>query len=103
MQQSTLTDPHLFVEGVKLKPTALRILRVLDEFGAWQTSTFGCTTADLATVTRQKRQVVRARLVELRRLGLIDSGQYRDCVRRGPQRLYAHALTAEGIRRVRND
>ncbi|MEM7625886.1 MAG: hypothetical protein AAF333_09670 [Planctomycetota bacterium] len=88
----------LFVEGLKLRPTGERVLGALADLDG-QPHPFhvvGNTAADLAKHTGLSRHVVRARLTDLRRLGLIESGR----LRRHAD-LHVHVLTGEGVRRHR--
>lgn len=91
-------DALLFVEGLKLRPTGERVLDALLTLDGepHPVHVVGQTAAELAAHTGLSRHVVRARLTELRRLGLVESGR----LRRHAD-LYVHVLTVEGVRRHR--
>lgn len=88
----------LFVEGLKLRPTGERVLVALADLDGepHPIHVVGNTAADLSDHTGLSRHVVRARLTDLRRLGLIESGR----LRRHAD-LHVHVLTVEGVRRHR--
>ncbi|MEO0514751.1 MAG: MarR family transcriptional regulator [Planctomycetota bacterium] len=88
----------LFVEGLKLRPTGERVLHALAELDGepHPIHVNGLTAAELSEHTGLSRHVVRARLTDLRRLGLIESGR----LRRHAD-LHVHVLTIEGVRRHR--
>lgn len=91
----------LFVEGLKMRPTAFRVLQALHELGALPGMTqAGCSGHELAATSGVPLHGVRARLQDLRRLGLVESGEFPVVVPRGTQRQYSHCLTCEGVRRV---
>lgn len=82
-----------------MRPTAERVLCSLASHdGQPAFDPVGNTTEELATFTSLSAHVVRARLCDLRRLGLVESDWYARC-HRGPVR-YAHCLTDNGLRRA---
>lgn len=91
-------DGVLYVEGLKLRPTGERVLQALAELDGEPHPVHieGKTASDLAQHTGLSTHVVRARLTELRRLGLIESGRLRQTAD-----LRVHILTVEGVRRHR--
>lgn len=98
-----LREGELFVEGLKMRPTAERVLAAITLSGATP-SVFqrGATIESIATASGLSRHVVRARLCDLRRLGLVESDRVRLTDRvTDPDRKYAHFLTPEGERRSR--
>ena len=95
----------LFVEGLKMRSTAERVLRALADLGGRpQMFQTGNTTDEIARHTGLDEKVVRARLIDLRRLGLVVS---ENCLLSNlpTERVmrYAHHLTVEGERRARRD
>ncbi len=85
----------LFVEGLRMRPTAERVLVSLSEMdGQPAFYPVGNTIAELAARSGLTAHVVRARLCDLRRLGLVDSDRFGRNVR------YTHCLTDEGLRRA---
>ena len=96
--------PVLFVEGLKLRPTGVKVLQTrpppMTEAQSFQPV---LTIDQIAQWSELTRHVVRARLCELRRLGLVVSGRrwipltptWGGVVR------YGHCLTFEGERRAR--
>lgn len=91
-------DSLLFVEGLKLRPTGEQVLDALLTLDGepHPVHVVGQTAADLAEHTGLSTHVVRARLADLRRLGLVESGR----LRRHAD-LHVHVLTIEGVRRHR--
>lgn len=95
----------LFVEGLKLRPSAVRVLAALHDLpgGVARPRMFqtGGTIAEIVEATGLSAHVVRARLCDLRRLGLVESV---DCTSdgtpKGPTR-YAHYLTVAGVQRAK--
>lgn len=86
--------PCLWVEAVKLRPTALRVLHalaVLERSNSPMSD--GISAQALAEVSKLNPHVVRARLCDLRRLALAASGP----TLRGRS---AHWLTDYGRRRL---
>lgn len=97
-----LKEVQLFVEGLKMRPTAERVLAAITHCGA-KPSVFqmGATIEAIATASGLSKHVVRARLCDLRRLGLVESDRVRITDRvTDPNRKYAHFLTPEGARRI---
>jgi hypothetical protein len=96
------SETCLFIEGLKMRPTAERVLRALGELeGRPDFFQTGPTARELAERTGLDPHVVRARLCDLRRLGLAASGQClvsRTAGERGVR--YAHYPTGEGVRRA---
>lgn len=91
----------LFVEGLKMRPTAFRVLQALHDLGALPGMTqAGCSGQALASSSGVPLHGVRARLQDLRRLGLVESGMFPVVAPCGSQRHYGHCLTCEGVRRV---
>ncbi|MEM1353879.1 MAG: hypothetical protein AAGH88_03245 [Planctomycetota bacterium] len=88
----------LYVEGLKLRPTGEKVLQALAELDGEPHPIHieGKTTSELARHTGLSNHVVRARLTDLRRLGLIASGRLRPM-----GDLHVHVLTIEGVRRHR--
>ena len=104
MRRRVSIDQHpvLFVEGLKLRPTGLRVLRTLPppmtEAQSFQPV---MTTCQIAAWSGLTAHVVRARLCELRRRGLIVSGRQWSPL--GPPSggvEYGHRLSDEGVRRA---
>jgi len=95
--------PVLFVEGLKLRPTGLKVLQTLPP-PVTDAESFQpiLTAAQIAGWSGLTPHVVRARLCELRRRGLVVSG--RRWVPLTPTwggiYRYGHHLTREGARRV---
>ncbi|MGD9691406.1 MAG: hypothetical protein AB7G17_01030 [Phycisphaerales bacterium] len=94
-----ISYPNLFIEGLKLRPTGVRVLRVLpppldDRHNFQQT----LTTAQVAAWSGLTPHVVRARLHELRKHGLIRSAAHPTSITDAAAR-YGHYLTPEGYRR----
>ncbi len=87
---------NLFVEGLKLKPSAERVLAALGDLDGepHPVHNVGNTAVQLAEHTGLSAHVVRARLTELRRLDLIRSGRLRR-----QSDLHVHLLTTHGLRR----
>ena len=85
----------LFVEGLKMRPSAERVLLALSALDG-QPAYYprGNTTEELAAYCGLSAHVVRARLCDLRRLGLVQSDRFGRNIR------YTHCLTDEGMRRV---
>lgn len=97
-----LREAELFVEGLKIRPTAERVLAAITHSGATP-SVFqkGVMIENIATASGLSKHVVRARLCDLRRLGLVESDRVRITDRAtDPNRKYAHFLTPEGARRI---
>jgi hypothetical protein len=97
-----LRDGELFVEGLKMRPTAERVLRAIAQQGGMP-SIFqkGVRVEAIAASTGLSRHVVRARLCDLRRLGLVESDRVRQTVLPTDEnRDYGHFLTREGERWV---
>lgn len=97
-----LREAELFVEGLKMRPTAECVLAAITHCGATP-SVFqkGATIESIAAATGLSCHVVRARLCDLRRLGLVESDRVRITDRAtDPNRKYAHFLTPEGERRI---
>ncbi len=95
-----MMDPNLFIEGVRMRPSAENVLLALAALdGEPHPFPLGNTIADLAGWTGLSRHLVRARLCDLRRLGLVESGTFSGCKRVAPR--YAHALTTAGARRAK--
>jgi len=97
-----LREAELFVEGLKMRPTAERVLAAITHQGATP-SVFqkGVTIECIATASGLSKHVVRARLCDLCRLGLVESDRVRITDRvTDPNRKYAHFLTEAGARRV---
>jgi len=93
--------PELFVGGHKMRPTAERVLAAITHCGATP-SVFqkGATIESIAAMSGLSRHVVRARLCDLRRLGVVESDRVRFTDRRtDAERRYAHLLTPNGARR----
>ena len=88
----------LYVEGLKLRPTAEKVLKALAELDGEPHPVHieGMTAMELARHTGLSTHVIRARLTDLRRLGLIASGRLRP-----KADLHVHVLTVEGVRRHR--
>lgn len=85
----------LFVEGLKMRPSAERVLVTLaTRDGRPAYHPIGNTIEELARHTGLSAHVVRARLCDLRRLGLVESDRF------GRNARYTHCLTDEGLRRV---
>ncbi len=98
-------QPVLFVEGLKMRPTAERVLQALAALdGRPDIFQSGNTATEIAHQCGLTAHVVRARLQDLRRLGLVQSGQ---CLQSSHpterQTWYAHHLTSEGERRFDHD
>lgn len=94
--------PSLFVEGVRMRPTAEKALAAIAAISG-QPGYFqpGVATAVIAAVCGHSEHVVRARLCDLRRLGLVESCKCR--MNDEPSDLsrhYGHMLTSKGARRV---
>jgi len=96
--------PVLFVEGLKLRPTGVKVLKTLPPPMTQAQSFQPVMTIDqIAQWSGLTPHVVRARLCELRRRGLVTSGRrwipltatWGGVVR------YGHCLTFEGERRAR--
>jgi hypothetical protein len=96
------SETCLYVEGLKMRPTAERVLTALKELdGRPEFIQRGNTATEIARHTGLSPHVVRARLCELRRLRLADSGACYISREAGDRRTrYAHHLTVEGARRV---
>ncbi|MEM6260756.1 MAG: hypothetical protein AAGI37_21115 [Planctomycetota bacterium] len=86
------------MEGLKLRPTGERVLHALAELDGEPHPVHieGKTASDLAQYTGLSTHVVRARLADLRRLRLIESGRLRP-----KADVHVHVLTVEGLRRHR--
>lgn len=85
-----------------MRPSAEKVLAALDRLDGrprivYQT---GNTIAQLSLATGLSRHVIRARLQDLRRLGLVESGLCRILQGESTQNLYGHYLTGEGMRRA---
>ncbi|MEM8783467.1 MAG: hypothetical protein AAGE65_11510 [Planctomycetota bacterium] len=87
-----------------MRPSAERVLAALAELDGLPhpVHATGSGTHELADRCGYSRKVVRARLCDLRRLGLVESADEtrpdRQAPRGGARR---HVLTAEGVRRYR--
>ncbi len=96
------TNGCLFVEGLKMRPTAFRVLNALFILGrqpTWYQD--GSTIAEIAATAGLSEHVVRARLQDLRRLGLVESGECRQAPSYDyAANRYGHYLTEKGLRRV---
>lgn len=94
--------PSLFVEGVKMRPTAEKTLAAIAAAaGPPDYHQPGAATAVIAAVCGHSEHVVRARLCDLHRLGLVESGKCRmSAVPSDPTRHYGHSLRPEGARRA---
>jgi hypothetical protein len=100
-----LRDGELFVEGLKMRPTAERVLRTITEQGATP-GVFqkGVSVEAIAASSGLSHHVVRARLCDLRRLGLVESDRVRPTdLPTDDTRVYAHFLTPEGERWIASD
>ncbi|MBX3353002.1 MAG: hypothetical protein KF684_08695 [Phycisphaeraceae bacterium] len=97
-----LKEAELFVEGLKMRPTAERVLAAITHQGATPcVFQKGVTIESIATASGLSKHVVRARLCDLRRLGLVESDRVRITDRvTDPNRKYAHFLTPAGARRI---
>lgn len=96
------SETCLFIEGLKMRPTAERVLQALGELDG-QPDFFqaGPTARELAERTGLDPHVVRARLCDLRRLGLAASGPCLVSRAAAERRTrHAHHLTGEGLRRA---
>lgn len=97
-----LKEAELFVEGIRMRPTAERVLAAITQHGATP-SVFqkGASIESIAATTGLSRHVVRARLCDLRRLGLVESDLVRPSdLPSDRDRVYSHFLTPEGERRA---
>jgi len=97
-----LKEAELFVEGLKMRPTAERVLAAITHCGATP-SVFqmGATIEAIATASGLSRHVVRARLCDLRRFGLVESDRVRPSdLPSERDRVYGHFLTPQGERRI---
>jgi len=96
-----LRDAELFIEGLKMRPTAERVLAAITHHGATpDVFQKGATIESIATASGLSKHVVRARLCDLRRLGLVESDRVRLTDRpTDTNRRYAHFLTPSGLRR----
>lgn len=91
----------LYVEGLRMRPTAERVLTAICEKDGEPTCwTIGATADELSERTGLNRHVVRARLCHPRRLELIESESIKRETRKSPR--CAHRLTTEGWRRANN-
>ncbi|MEM6504053.1 MAG: hypothetical protein AAF711_01155 [Planctomycetota bacterium] len=92
----------LFVEGLKLRPSQVKVLDAIAALGGEPAMIQqGVSVASIAELAKLTQHTIRARLHELRRLGLIESGLCPDLVRRGEPQAYGHFLTSAGLRRLR--
>lgn len=93
--------PCLYIEGLKMRPTAERVLKALYEKDGEPTCwTIGATVEALIELTEMNGHAVRARLCDLRRIGLIESDPIKRADRKAPR--CVHRLTTEGYRRAIN-
>ena len=94
--------PCLYIEAVKLRPTALAVLEAIASLE--DPSQGGDTLISIERLAGESRlspHVVRARLCELRRLGLVDSLKAKR-LRSGADRCRrTHAITTLGRRRLK--
>lgn len=103
-KRRVVDHPILYVEGLKLRPTGVKVLRTLPP-PASEAQCFQpvMTIGQIAQWSGLTPHVVRARLCELRRRGLVVSGRrwvpltptWGGVVR------YGHCLTSAGVRRAR--
>jgi hypothetical protein len=85
-----------------MRPTAERVLCALHEKdGEPAYWTIGATVEELIELTEMTGHVVRARLCELRRIGLVESDPIKRSDRKAPR--CVHRLTMEGYRRAINN
>jgi DNA-binding MarR family transcriptional regulator len=95
-------EPTLYIEGLKMRPSAEKVLHALFRLdGRPDIFQAGNTVSEIAQYAGLSCHVVRARLQDLRRLGLIESEgcpQHATCG--DLKRRYAHYLTTEGDRRA---
>lgn len=91
----------LFIEGLKMRPTAERVLLALHQLdGQPHPLQAGNTIPEIARHTGLHPHLIRARLCDLRRLGLVAS---EPCLIPGGnnrEKRYAHYLTLAGVRRA---
>lgn len=95
-----ISHPNLFIEGLKLRPTGIRVLRVLPPpMSERQSFQQTLDIAQIAAWSGLTPHVVRARLHELRKAGLIRSAAHPTSITNTTTR-YGHHLTPEGVRRI---
>lgn len=92
----------LFVEGLKMRPGAETVLAALAAMdGLPDVFQTGNTIGEIAERTGLTAHVIRARLQDLRRLGLVESDHVRLTPAANETRLrYAHHLTVAGAARA---
>lgn len=98
-----MSEPVLFVEGIKLSPSATKVMVAIAEIeGSPHVYPDGVTIAQLHEATGYSKHVIRARLNDLRNKGFVVSDQYANGpLASSPCHRYAHTLTEIGWRRAR--
>lgn len=97
-----MKESCLFVEGLKMRPGAEKVLLALAAMdGLPEVFQTGNTIGEIAGRTGLTAHVIRARLQDLRRLGLVESDHVRLSPAANERRLrYGHYLTVAGAARA---